>query len=138
MGSWNWLGIEFEGLGLGVWLLVCVGVCVGGGWASALGFSLSLSALSFGSVFLFLTGARTHTRATLGRTIRTCRAQRAQRAQRTKRTCRTRFPTHARYIHRRYVHVPNAPTTSRIEFNLRSLKVLVRAMINLLRGKKSL
>ena len=78
VGSWNCWGSSSRVSGF--WF-VLVSLCrrLGAGAsvsarASALGFSLF--SLSFGWVFLFLTGARTHTRATLGRTIRAQRTQR--------------------------------------------------------------
>jgi hypothetical protein len=78
VGSWNWLGIEFlklRLLGAGAFGLCWFCLCWGwlGFGSSALGFSLLSLSVGF---FSFLTGARSHTRATLGRTIRAQRTQR--------------------------------------------------------------
>jgi hypothetical protein len=112
------------------WLGLCWGL--GASALRLLGFLFSLFRLGFfipyGCALAHARHAQAHNSGTSGTSdeygqIRTCRARKSARA---------------RYIHRRYVHVLNAPTTSRIEFNLRSVKVLVKAMIDLLRGKKIL
>ena len=121
--------------------MVCVGVCVGGGWASALGFSLSLSALSFGSVF-FISYGCAHAHARHARAHNSDMSDATDATGTTDGTDETDMSdafSHTRAVHTSSLRVrTHAPTTSRIEFHFRSVKVLVKAMIDSLRGKKFL
>ena len=129
-GSGKGRGISgFEGWGL-AFGLCWFGLCRGLG-ASALGFSLSFGSLFRLGFFIPYGCALAHTRH--------ARAHNSGTTDATDETDISYAFSHTRAVHTSSLRARTyVPTTSRREFQLGAVKVLVKAMIRLRQGKKSL